>query len=107
MLGADPSTLAGASVGRDVVKRVWRFARPYRAMLSWFLLTIVVAAVINLAPPLLIRRIIDDALPQKDSTALSVLAGLMVAAAFADAALALLGRWYSARIGEGLIFDLR
>jgi ATP-binding cassette subfamily B protein len=107
VLGADPSTLAGTSVGRDVVKRVWRFAHPYRAMLSWFLLAIVVAAVINLAPPLLIRRIIDDALPQKDSTALAVLAGLMVAAALADAALALLGRWYSARIGEGLIFDLR
>jgi ATP-binding cassette subfamily B protein len=107
VLGADPSTIAGASIGRDVVKRVWTFARPYRGMLAWFLLTIVVAAVINLAPPLLIRRIIDDALPTKDSAALSVLAGLMVVAAFADAALALLGRWYSSRIGEGLIFDLR
>ena len=107
MLGADPSRIEGATIGRDVVRRVWQFARPYRGMLTWFLLTIVVAALINLAPPLLIRRIIDDALPEGDSTALSVLAGLMVVAAFADAALALLGRWYSARIGEGLIFDLR
>lgn len=107
MLGADPSNIEGASVGRDVVKRVWRFARPYRRMLLLFLFTIIVAAVINLAPPLLIRRIIDDALPQQDSDALALLAGLMVLAAFGDAALGLLGRWYSSRIGEGLIFDLR
>ena len=107
MLGADPSNIEGASIGRDVVTRVWRFARPYRRMLLLFLFTIIVAAVINLAPPLLIRRIIDDALPQEDSSALAVLAGLMVAAAFGDAALALLGRWYSSRIGEGLIYDLR
>jgi ATP-binding cassette, subfamily B, bacterial len=106
-LGSDPSAIAGANIDRRIVRRVWGFARRYRAMLVGFLATIVGAALINLIPPLLIRDIIDDALPSGDRGQVSLLAGLMIAAALVEAVLALFERWWSSRIGEGLIFDLR
>jgi ATP-binding cassette subfamily B protein len=107
MLGSDPSAVKGAKLERDLVRRVWRFARPYRPMLAGFLATIVLEAVVEIIPPLLIKRIIDDALPNKDRGMVTALAIAMVVLAFADALLSLGERWWSARIGEGLIFDLR
>jgi len=106
-LGADPTAIAGARLERGIVRRVWQFAGAYRAMLAGFLATIVGAALINLAPPLLIKGIIDDALPAGDRAQVSLLAGLMVLCAFGEAGLSMLERWWSARIGEGLIYDLR
>jgi ATP-binding cassette subfamily B protein len=107
VLGADPSRIEGARLQRDVVRRVWTFARPYRAMLAGFLVTIVAESLVALVPPLLFRRIIDHAIPNHDLSAVNVAAGLMVIAAFADAGLGLAERYWSARVGEGLIFDLR
>jgi ATP-binding cassette subfamily B protein len=107
MLGSDPDAMKGAGLQRGLVKRVWRFARPYRGMLAGFLLIIVLEAIIGLAPPLLIKQIIDKAIPQQDDGYVTQLALVMVAIAVADAALSLIERWWSSRIGEGLIFDLR
>ena len=107
MLGSDPEEMKGAGLQRGLVKRVWRFARPYRGMLSGFLLIIVLEAIIGLAPPLLIKQIIDEAIPNQDDGFVTQLALFMVVIALADAALSLLERWWSSRIGEGLIFDLR
>ena len=106
-LGSDPSAIAGARVQKGLVKRVWRFARSYRLMLVGFLATIVLAALIDLVPPLLIRQIIDVALPDEDRGAVALLAGLMVAVAVAEAVLSLVERLWSSKIGEGLIYDLR
>ena len=106
-LGHDPHAIAGASLDRGIVRRVWKFARPYRRMLAGFLATIVVAAVVNLVPPLLIRSIIDEAIPSGDRGQVSLLAALMVAVAIAAALFSVLERLWSSRIGEGLIFDLR
>lgn len=110
-LGADPSQLGDARVDRQVVRRVWDFAQRYRPMLGGFVAVLVLQALVDLAPPLLFRQILDDAIPQGrttgDETALHILAGLAVAAALAAAALALAERWLSARIGEGVIYDLR
>jgi ATP-binding cassette, subfamily B, bacterial len=106
-LGSDPTAIAGARVQKGLILRVWRFARSYRLMLAGFLATIVVAALIDLVPPLLIRRIIDDALPDEDGGAVALLAALMVAVALAEAVLSLGERLWSSRIGEGLIYDLR
>jgi ATP-binding cassette, subfamily B, bacterial len=107
MLGSDPSAVKGVPLGRDVLKRVLRFSRPYRSMLIGFLATIVLAAVIQLAPPLLFRQIIDEALPQGNVRLLHLLAGLVIAAAVAEAMLSFFERWWSSRIGEGLIYDMR
>lgn len=106
-VGADPTRLEGVTLGRDIVTRVWRFARPYRSQLAGFLGTIVAAALVALAPPLLFRRIIDSAIPSGDRGELRLLAALVVGAAAVDALLSFFERWWSARIGEGLIFDLR
>jgi ATP-binding cassette subfamily B protein len=107
MLGADPSELAGASVDRSLVWRVWRFARPYRWMLLGYLGIIIVTALVQLVPPLLFRSIIDSAIPDRDRGYLNVLAGLAVLAALGSAVLAVADRFVSSRIGEGVIYDLR
>ena len=88
-LGHDPDAIAGASVDRGVVRRVWVFAGPYHRMLVGFLATIVVAALLALVPPLLIRSIIDDAIPNQDRGQVSLLAALMVGAAILSALLSL------------------
>lgn len=107
LVGSDPDKIAGKTLSEGIVARVWSFARPYRTMLVGFLITIILASVLSLVPPLLFRSIIDDALPQKDTGLLALLASIVIVAAFIEAGLSLLERWWSARIGEGLIFDLR
>jgi ATP-binding cassette, subfamily B, bacterial len=107
MIGADPAAVAGAKLSGAVLRRVWRFAAPYRTQLVGFLAIIVASSLVSLAPPLLFRRIIDDAIPHHDRGLLHVLAALIVGAALADALLALGERYLSARIGEGVIYDLR
>ena len=106
-IGADPTKIAGATLGKGLVRRVWRFAKPYQWLLVGFIAVIVAAAVIGLLPALLIRRIIDDALPDGDRGLVTTAAALMVLVAFVEAGLSLAERWWSSRIGEGLIFDLR
>ncbi|MEY2589694.1 MAG: ATP-binding cassette, subfamily bacterial [Acidimicrobiaceae bacterium] len=107
MLGSDPDAVKGAAIGRATVKRVWQFARPYRRMLIGFLIIIVLEAVVGLAPPLLIKAIFDHGIAQHDEGLVTLLALFMVVAALGDAVLSMFDRWWSARIGEGLIFDLR
>jgi ATP-binding cassette subfamily B protein len=107
MLGTDPEKVRNAHVDRHLVRRVWGFARPYRAMLIAFLVTIILEALVGIVPPLLIKRIIDVAIPNRDNGMVTTLALFMVAIALADALLSLGERWWSAKIGEGLIFELR
>jgi ATP-binding cassette, subfamily B, bacterial len=107
LLGADPTKVEGARLDLAVVRRVWEFARPYRSMLAGFLGVIVAAAGVSLVPPLLFRAVLDDAIPDGDRALLNLLVAFIVLAAIADAALAFVERWLSARIGEGVIYDLR
>jgi ATP-binding cassette subfamily B protein len=107
MIGADPAAIQGATLSRAVLRRVWRFAKPYHRLLGVFLLVIIGASLISLVPPLLFREILDEAIPNGDRRLLNVLGALIVTAALADAGLALAERYLSARIGEGVIFDLR
>src|SRR4051812_46664516 len=106
-LGRDPETIKGKSFDRALVRRVWSFARPYRRMLTAFLITIVIGSFVALAPPLLFRRLIDHAIPDKSFAAVNTIGLAIVTLAFVDAGLTIAQRWWSARIGEGLIFDLR
>jgi ATP-binding cassette subfamily B protein len=107
MFRSDPAAVRDAHLNRHLVRRVWSFARPYRMMLIAFLVTIVLEAFVGILPPLLIKQIIDTAIPQKDNGMVTSLAILMVAIAIGDAFLSLGERWWSAKIGEGLIFELR
>ncbi len=89
------------------VRRIGRFARPYRRMLGTFLVLIVVDAVIGAANPLIYRAIIDNGIGHHRTRLIVGLAGLVAGLAVVDTALSLWQRWVSARIGEGLIFDMR
>ena len=107
LMPGDADAVKGTRVDRGVLRRVWVFARPYRVSIFGFLAAIVAAALLSLVAPFAFRRIIDHAIPTKDRAEITVLAGIVVLAAVIDAALSIVQRWYSARIGEGLIYDLR
>jgi ATP-binding cassette subfamily B protein len=107
-LGADPNTIRGATLSRGIVRRVTaEFARPFRGLLVGFVATLAAGALVDLAPPLLFRQIIDHALPERDARLLDGLALAVVALAMANAAVSFAERYCSSRIGEGLIFVLR
>ena len=107
MMPGDAAAVKGKRLQRRSLVRAWRFARPYRRTILLFLSAIVVAALVELVPPFAFRTILDDAIPDGDRSAITALAALVVGAALADAALAIVQRWCSATIGEGVIYDLR
>jgi len=107
MLPGDASAVAGTKIGRQGLRRAWVFAQPYKWAIIGFLTSILVSALLALAPPLLFRAILDHSIPQGNKGQITILAAFLVIAALGDAVLAILQRWYSSRIGEGLIYDLR
>jgi ATP-binding cassette subfamily B protein len=107
MINTDADAVKGQKLERGLVRRVMGYARPYKGMLVGFVIVIIAEAILGLAPALLFKRIIDNALPQGDTGQLGLLAGLVVAAAVGSAILGLFERYWSSRVGEGLIFDLR
>src|SRR5215813_2056069 len=103
----DPDSVRGKNLERETIKRVVRLCRPYRSQLIGFLITVILAAIAGAIPPLILRSLLDKAVPEKDRTLVAVLAFAAVGLAIASSALSLWQRWYSAKIGEGLIYDLR
>jgi ATP-binding cassette subfamily B protein len=103
----DPEEYAGKHVEWALMRRVLRLARPYRWLLIGFLVTATAAAITTAIPPLLFRSLLDTAVPDKNRTLVAWLAVGAVVLAVANALLSLWQRWYSARIGEGLIFTMR
>ncbi|WP_375546429.1 ABC transporter ATP-binding protein [Actinophytocola gossypii] len=89
------------------LRRIGRFARPHRRLLGWFLLFSVVAAALAVATPVLAGQVVDAIVDGSPGSVVVRLAVLIAAIAVAEAGLGLLTRWQSARIGEGLILDLR
>ncbi|MGQ0826386.1 MAG: ABC transporter ATP-binding protein [Actinomycetota bacterium] len=94
-------------VDRAVLRRVLHYIQPYRRLLIGFMLTVVAAAVATALAPLLFRSLLDDAVPERDRGLVARLAAAAVALALFSAVMSLVQRWFSARIGEGLIHDLR
>jgi ATP-binding cassette subfamily B protein len=103
----DTEALRGKKVERALIRRVLGLTRPYRAALIGFLVTVVLAAAIGVIPAFLFRALLDDAVGSKNETLVLVLALAAVGVAVANAVLSLFQRWYSARVGEGLIYDMR
>jgi len=101
----DPSQ--ARSVSRTTVRRIFAFAGPYRRQIWSFLALVIVDSLLVVATPLLFQRIIDDGVLKNDRGVVVTIALIIAALAFAEATLTLAQRWYSARIGEGLIYDLR
>ena len=103
---ADPS-VKEQKLKPGTVKRILSFARPYRTNIIVYLATVVVDAGLVVATPLLLKRLIDDGVIPKDASVVTNLAILVGLIAIADAGFNMLGRYFSSRIGEGLIYDLR
>jgi ATP-binding cassette subfamily B protein len=103
---ADPS-VKEQKLKPGTVKRIFSFARPYRTNIIIYLATVVIDAALVVATPLLLKRLIDDGVIPKNASVVTSLALLVGLIAIADAAFNMLGRYFSSRIGEGLIYDLR
>jgi ATP-binding cassette subfamily B protein len=88
-------------------RRVMGYARPYRREILVFVALVIVTSALVVATPLLLRKLIDEGVTPKNRTVVIELSLLVAALAVAEGVLSLAQRWYSARIGEGLIYDLR
>lgn len=102
----DPS-ITSHRLEAGTIRRIIGFARPYRLAISVFLALVVVDAAAGAATPLLYREIIDTGIANDRTGFVVGLAILLAALAVLSAVLGLAQRWFSARIGEGLIHDLR
>src|SRR5580698_10037203 len=102
----DPS-ITKQKLKPGTIRRIAGYARPYRMHLAVFLLATAVDAVLTVVNPLLLRDIIDNGILTRNERVVIVLACVVAAVALFDAGLSFVIRWFSARIGEGLIYDLR
>ncbi|ABW11644.1 ABC transporter related [Parafrankia sp. EAN1pec] len=96
-----------ASLRPGTVRRIVGFARPYRRLLAGFGVLIVLGAATGAVTPLLFKAIIDDGIVPGRAGVVQTLAGVVAALAVGEALLGLSQRWFSARIGEGLIYEMR
>ncbi|CCH79720.1 ABC-type multidrug transport system ATPase and permease component [Nostocoides japonicum T1-X7] len=88
-------------------RRVMSYAAAYKGPIAVFLALTVVDSVLVVASPLILQHLVDDGVIPQDAGVVVRLAMLVAVIALADAGLTLVERWFSARIGEGLIYDLR
>jgi len=94
-------------ITKDLLRRVWGFANPYRLRVAGLLVTILAISGISLISPLLYRDLIDIALPTRDMTRLNWLALGMILIPIVNGVIGVWQRQLNASIGEGVIYDLR
>jgi len=92
---------------KATLRRIGAFARPHRRQLAFFLMLGVVLAALAVATPVLAGRVVDAIVESESTDVVIRLAVLIAVIAVVEAGLGLMSRWLSARIGEGLILDLR
>ena len=103
---ADPS-VKSQKLKPGTISRIASYGKPYKTQILVFLVTVVIEALLVISSPLLLRELIDKGVIPKDPGLVTKLALLVGLLAIVDAAFNIFGRWFSARIGEGLIYDLR
>lgn len=86
---------------------MWSYGRPYLRSLLGMLATIIVISTLSVVPAILIRLLVDEALPRGDLGLLAVLGVGMIMVPLVNAIVGVVQRWFSSRVGEGIIFDLR
>ena len=101
------SSVKNTKLKKGTLTRIWEFTRPFKFYLFCFLITIVLDALLTVSTPLILRNLIDQGVIPKKYHVVTVLAILVGVLAIADSATNLVGRWFSARIGEGLIYEMR
>ena len=102
----DPS-ITHQKIKPGTVRRILTYARPYRGALAAFMVTTALDALITVVNPLLLRYLIDHGILARNQAIVIGVAGAVAGVALFDALLSFANRWFSARIGEGLIYDLR
>jgi ATP-binding cassette subfamily B protein len=103
---ADPS-VKNQRLKPGTIPRIVTFAKPYKWQIIFFLCTVILDAVLVIATPLILRRLIDSGVIPRNGALVTRLALLVGLLAIADSVMSMIGRWFSSRIGEGLIYDLR
>ena len=96
-----------AKLKQGTLRRIWEFARPFKLYLAIFLVTVVIDAFLTVASPLILKALIDQGVIPRKARVVTLLALLVGLLAIIDMAVNLAGRWFSARIGEGLIYEMR
>jgi ATP-binding cassette subfamily B protein len=94
-------------VDRDLLGRVATYARPYWKWVAATLLTMIVISILSIIPPLLIRDLIDHAIPEGDIARITQLALAMIAIPLLNGLFGVIQRYANALVGESIIFDLR
>ena len=97
----------GTKLSRGVVRRVWGFARRFRWQIAAYLALLGLSALAAVVPALLVRELLNVAIPRKSYGLVNLIGLAAVGVAVGNAGLALGQRLLSARIGEGLIYELR
>jgi ATP-binding cassette, subfamily B, bacterial len=95
------------TIDRALLRRVFSYAAPYRGLLVLVFLTIAAITAVSLVPPLIMRDLIDRAIPDQDIGRVTILGLAMIAVPLVNGVFGVVQRWASARAGEGIIFDLR
>ncbi len=100
-------SIKGQRLKPGTARRVMGYAHAYRGLINVFLVLVVVSSLLVVATPLLLKQIVDDGVLKGDAGLVVRLALIVALLALLDTVLGLAMRWCSARIGEGLIYDLR
>ena len=96
-----------ARIDRSLLRRVLAYARPYWGLVALVIVIIIITSLLELIPPLLYRDLIDNVIPNRDLNRLSLLALGMIGIPVVSGLVGVAERYFSARAGEGIIFDLR
>jgi ATP-binding cassette, subfamily B, bacterial len=94
-------------ITRGLLRRVWSYARPYRWWISGMLTITLATSGLGLLTPLILRDLIDRTLPARDLHRLAWLIVALVAIPLLTGGLNVVQRQLSARVGEGVVYDLR
>ena len=105
-LSSDQS-VKNAKLRPGTLKRIFTYAIPYKSTFILFLFCLIADAVLTVATPLLLRELIDQGVIPKDRTVVTTMAIAVAVLAILTAVINIVVRWISAKIGEGLIYDLR
>ena len=105
-LSSDQS-VKDAKLKPGTLKRISSYAYPYRSKFILFFFALILDAILTVATPLILKRLIDEGVIPKNSALVTQLALLVGLIAIGYALVNIFIRWYSAIIGEGLIYDLR
>ncbi len=100
-------SVQGHKLPPGTMRRIVRFAKPYRRLLAVFLVLIIVDAGLSAVNPLLYKAVIDNGILKRDAGVVVEIAVVLAVIAIVDAGLTLWQRWVSSRVGEGLIYDMR